>query len=68
MAAKHRSSRHGEAKGRVIGHVHRSPGTFVWVTGGGTVREMHPPRRHSRALYGDKKARKGSRKGSRKHR
>ena len=68
MATKKRRSRksrkHGEAKGRVIGQVHRKPGTFVWVTGNGQVREMHPPRRSSR--HGDK--RKGSRKGSRRSR
>jgi len=60
---KHRRSRSGSAKGRVIGRVHRKPGTFVWVTGNGEVREMTPPRRSSR--HGDKRR---SRKGSRRSR
>ena len=57
-----RSRHHGDSsKGRVIGHVHRRPGTFVWVTGTGAVREMTPPRRHSRR-HGDKKRSRRSRR------
>ncbi len=68
MATKKRASRKsGSTKGREIGRVPRRPGTFVWVTGSGSVREMNPPHRSSR--HGDKKSsRKGKSKGSRRSR
>jgi hypothetical protein len=57
---------HGEAKGRIIGHVDRRPGTFVYVEGDGTVRETMP-HRTSRRHHGDARHKgKHKKKGSRR--
>jgi hypothetical protein len=43
--AERRHSRKGDAKGKVIGHVTRPKGMFVYVDGAGNVRAFPPKRR-----------------------